>query len=405
MKVVYPKPSWLTLEFLRCYGAGMRWPDWEIGRALGIPIRVHASWFLVFLFMTWTLATGYLPEALPGLSSERYWGMGAVAAILLFLSVLLHELGHSYVAQRYRIPIGQITLFLFGGIAHMGKEPPHPRAEFLIAIAGPVVSFALGIGCLALAAATEASLGGSGTQGFVVLGGLLGLVNVQLGLFNLIPGFPLDGGRVLRAGLWAWTKNFHRATGQAATMGILFACLFGGAGAFLIGGSILGAVDQSTAGNGGWLLFIGAFLFSAAWSTRRQTRLRRALESTLVREVMIRAVESIEAEEPVQRAVDEYFIARGAGGFAVTEAGRVVGLVTVEDVQALPQGLWNWRVVREVMRPASPDLFVTQESSIKQALDQMIEGEWDRLIVVEGGQPVGLLTRQAVGQFLQLHKR
>jgi len=383
----------------------MRWPDWEIGRALGIPIRVHASWFLVFLFMTWTLATGYLPEALPGLSIERYWGMGAVAAVLLFLSVLLHELGHSYVAQRYRIPIGQITLFLFGGIAHMGKEPPHPRAEFLIAIAGPVVSVLLGAGCLALAAATEASFGTSGTQGFVVLGGLLGLVNVQLGLFNLIPGFPLDGGRVLRAGLWAWTKNFHRATGQAAAMGILCAGLFAGFGLALIGGSLVGAIDQSTAGHGGWLLFIGAFLFSAAWNTRRQIHLHQALESTLVREVMIRNVDSIEAEMPLQRAVDEYFIARGAGAFPVTEGGQVIGLVTVEDVQAVPQGLWSWRVVQEIMRPASPNLFVTPECSIKQALDQMMQGDWDRLMVLEDGHPVGLLTRQAVGQFLRLRKR
>ena len=118
-------------------------PAWEIGRALGIPIRVHPSWFLVLLFVTWALATGILPDALPGLSSPRYWGMGLVASLLLFLSVLLHELGHSYVAQRYRIPIGQITLFLFGGVAHMRAEPPSPKAEFLIAIAGPAVSIAL----------------------------------------------------------------------------------------------------------------------------------------------------------------------------------------------------------------------------------------------------------------------
>ena len=121
----------------------MQLPSWEIGRVLGIPIRLHASWFLVFLLVTWTLATGYLPESLPGLSPERYWTMGGIAAILLFLSVLLHELGHSYVALRYQIPIAQITLFIFGGMAQMRGEPPGPRAEFLIAIAGPLVSFVL----------------------------------------------------------------------------------------------------------------------------------------------------------------------------------------------------------------------------------------------------------------------
>ena len=171
------------MSFCRCYCERMMSaPAWEIGRALGIPIRVHPSWFLVFFFVTWSLATGYLPEALPGLSDSRYWGMGAIAAVLLFVSVLLHELGHSYVAQRYRIPIGQITLFLFGGVAQMRAEPPSPKAEFLIAIAGPLVSFALGAISLGLVAAFEWWPVPSGGQGFAVLGGLLGLVNVQLGL-------------------------------------------------------------------------------------------------------------------------------------------------------------------------------------------------------------------------------
>ena len=133
----------------------MSLPNWKIGRVLGIPIHVHASWFAVFFFVTWSLATGYLPETLPGLSAPRYWGMGGIAALLLFLSVLLHELGHSYVALRYQIPIKQITLFIFGGMAHMGKEPPSPRAEFLIAIAGPLVSLILGAGCLGGAMAVE----------------------------------------------------------------------------------------------------------------------------------------------------------------------------------------------------------------------------------------------------------
>ncbi|MEK7237518.1 MAG: site-2 protease family protein, partial [Nitrospirota bacterium] len=194
----------------------MSLPNWKIGRALGIPIHVHASWFVVFFFVTWSLATGYLPETLPGLSAPRYWGMGGVASLLLFLSVLLHELGHSYVALRYQIPITQITLFIFGGMAHMGKEPPSPRAEFLIAMAGPLVSLILGAGCLGGAMAVDSLFARSGVQGLVVLGGLLGMVNVQLGLFNLIPGFPLDGGRALRAGLWAWNKDFNRATSQAA---------------------------------------------------------------------------------------------------------------------------------------------------------------------------------------------
>ena len=381
----------------------MNLPAWEIGRALGIPIRIHPSWFLVFVFLTWSLATGYLPEALPGLTDSRYWGMGSVAALLLFLSVLLHELGHSYVAQRYRIPIGQITLFIFGGVAQMRKEPPSPKAEFLIAIAGPAVSFMLGAFCFGMVVAAE-SLLPSGGKGFTVLGGLLGIVNVQLGLFNLIPGFPLDGGRALRAGLWAWGNNFHRATSQAAFIGLGFGVLLVGLGAVLLGGAISGGLDQSTASNGGWLMFIGAFLFGAAWSTRRQVGLRIALSSTAVRDVMIRTVVTVPAHLDLRTVVDEFFVAFGYGGFPVADEGQIVGLIVVEDVQAVPQGLWSWRAVRDVMRPASPELFIPPEWSIMQAMERMVHTGWDRLVVREQGQTVGLLTRSAVAQFLQLHK-
>lgn len=382
----------------------MNAPAWEIGRALGIPIRVHPSWFLVFFFVTWSLATGYLPEALPGLSDSRYWGMGAVAAVLLFVSVLLHELGHSYVAQRYRIPIGQITLFLFGGVAQMRAEPPSPKAEFLIAIAGPVVSFALGAFSLSLAAASEWWPAPSGGQGFAVLGGLLGLVNVQLGLFNLIPGFPLDGGRVLRAGLWAWGHDFHGATSRAAFLGLAFGLLLAGFGAVLLGGAIAGVFDPSTASNGGWLMFIGAFLFGAAWSTRKQAALRLALSGTTVKDVMVRALVTVPPQLSLQTVVEEFFVAYGYGGFPVVEEGQVVGLVAVEDVQAIAQGLWSWRTVREVMRPASPDLFIPPDASMMQAMERMVRTNYDRLVVLEAGHPVGLVTRSAVAQFLQLHK-
>jgi Zn-dependent protease/CBS domain-containing protein len=377
---------------------------WEIGRVLGIPIRVHASWFLVFLFVTWSLATGYLPDALPGLSDSRYWAMGAVAAVLLFASVLLHELGHSYVALRYRIPIGQITLFLFGGVAHMRAEPPSPKAEFLIAIAGPVVSFALGACSLALAAASEWWPTQSGGQGFAVLGGLLGLVNVQLGLFNLIPGFPLDGGRALRAGLWAWGHDFHAATSRAAFLGLGFGLVLAVFGIVLLGGAIAGRFDPSSATNGGWLMFIGAFLFGAAWGTRKQVTLRLALSGTSVKDVMVRAVVSISPDLSLQSAVEEFFVAYGYGGFPVMEEGQVVGVIAVEDVQAVQQGLWSWRTVRDVMRPASADMFIAPDASIMQAMERMVRTGYDRLVVVDGGRPAGLVTRSGVAQFLQLHK-
>jgi Zn-dependent protease/CBS domain-containing protein len=309
------------------------------------------------------------------------------------------------VALRYRIPIKQITLFIFGGMAHMGKEPPSPRAEFLIAIAGPLVSLILGAGCLGGAMALDLLFARSGFQGLVVLGGLLGLVNVQLGLFNLIPGFPLDGGRILRAGLWAWNKDFNRATGQAALLGIGFGVALGLIGAILMVGAWSGALGQSIATNGGWLIFIGAFLFSAALASRRQAAMRTSLASVTVRQVMVHRVVTLQPDMSIQDAVDQYFVAHGFGGFPVSEEGQILGVVTVRDVQSLPTALWPWRRVREIMRPASQAFCIPPDWSIMQAMERMVQGGWDRLVVMENGAIVGLITRSTIAHFLQLHQR
>jgi Zn-dependent protease/CBS domain-containing protein len=380
----------------------MALPHWKIGRALGIPIYVHASWFVVFFFVATSLATGYLPQLLPGLSIPRYWGMGGIAALLLFLSVLLHELGHSYVALRYRVPIKQITLFIFGGMAHMGKEPPSPRAEFLIAMAGPLVSFILGAICFGGAMAMDALSVRSELQGLVVLGGLLGQVNVQLGLFNLIPGFPLDGGRVLRAGLWAINKDFNRATSQASLAGIGFGVLLGSIGAVLMVGTWSGALGQSIATNGGWLVFIGIFLFSAAMASRRQATRRTSITSMTVRQVMVPHVVTLRPEMTVQEAVDQFFVTHGFGEFPVCEGGQLLGVVAVSDVQALPIALWPWRRIREIMQPVSQVFCVSPDWPVIQAMERMVQNGLDRLLVMENGQMVGLITRSAIANVLQL---
>lgn len=381
----------------------MQWPSWEIGRALGIPIRVHASWFLVFLFVTSTLATGYLPDSLPGLSAERYWAMGGIAAVLLFLSVLLHELGHSYVALRYRIPIEQITLFIFGGVAHMRREAPSPSAEFLIAIAGPLVSFVLGAMCFGLVVLAESVQEQHALQGLIMLGALLGMVNVQLGLFNLIPGFPLDGGRVLRAGLWAWGKDFYRATKQAAGVGLAFGVVFGLLGTGVIVGALTGGLPASMASNGGWIIFIGMFLFATALASRRQAILRRSLAAVPVRNLMVQTVVSIRPDCTLDEAVNQYFRPYGYGGFPVIEDGQLVGLVTVSEIQGVPPTLWPWRRVGQVMRAPSPSLAVAPDAPVIQAMERMSREGWDRLVVMEGDRVVGLVTHSAIVHFLQLH--
>jgi Zn-dependent protease/predicted transcriptional regulator len=373
----------------------MTGPDWEIGRIFGIPIRVHASWFLIFAFVTWTLATGYLPDMLPGLSEARYWGMGGAAALLLFLSVLLHELGHSYVALKYRIPIRQITLFIFGGVAQMNREPPGPRAEFLIAIAGPLVSFALGGLLLGLAAFAHVS------QGLVALGFLLGSVNLQLGLFNLIPGFPLDGGRVLRAGLWAWSGDFHRATQRAALAGQGFGLALGILGAGLLLGAATGFMPGPIAANGGWIILIGVFLFAAARGSRRQASLRAALANVTVGDIMIRDVATVERHVSVEEAVAR-FMERGYEGFPVVEDGRFIGLVTVQDVQQLPQPLWPWKRAGDIMQPRTAAMEIGPDLSAVAALEQMMREGENCLAVLQEGRLVGLLTRAGISRFLQL---
>jgi Zn-dependent protease len=379
----------------------MQGPDWQIGRVCGIPIHVHSSWLFVFFFVTWSLATGYLPDMLPGLSEPRYWAMGGVAALLLFLSVLLHELGHSLVALRYHIPIGQITLFIFGGVAQMRKEPPHPRAEFLIAIAGPIVSFLLAGLSIGFVALLESLPGETPVQGLAALGALLGMVNTQLGLFNLLPGFPLDGGRALRAGLWAWSKDFYRATSQAALVGLLFGMGFGLFGAFLLVGALSGTVSSALASSGGWIVLLGAFLFTAARGSRKQAVIRASLASVPVRQLMVNNVVALSPDISLEEAVNQYFLPYGYGGFPVIQDGRLAGIVTVRDVQNVNNSLWTFRRVADVMQMSHDEMMVSPSATVIQALEKMMSSGAERLIVVEEGTLLGLLTRAAIGNFIE----
>ncbi len=379
----------------------MQGPDWKIGHVFGIPIHVHASWLFVFFFVTWSLATGYLPDVLPGLSEPRYWGMGGVAALLLFASVLLHELGHSLVALRYRIPISQITLFIFGGVAQMRKEPPHPLAEFLIAIAGPAVSFLLAGLCLGLVTLLEVIPAGVSMHGLAALGTLLGMVNTQLGLFNLLPGFPLDGGRALRAGLWAWSKDYYRATSQAALVGLLFGVSFGLFGALLLVGGLSGTTSGSLASSGGWIVLLGAFLFSAARGSRKQAAIRSSLASVPVRELMVANVVALSPDITVEEAVNQYFLPYGYGGFPVVQNGRLVGVVAVRDIQAIRNSLWAFRRVSDIMQTSDDDMVVAPDVSAMQALERMLALGAERLVVVQDGQLLGLVTRASIGHFIE----
>lgn len=375
---------------------------WQVGRIFGIPIVIHVSWLLVFGFVTWTLATTYLPAALPGQSGPRYWAMGGMAALLLFLSVLLHELGHCWVALRYHVPIGQITLFVFGGVAHMKKEPPTPKAEFLIAIAGPIVSFGLGAACLGFGVVNNLAGLRPDLHGLTVLGWLLGTVNLQIGLFNLIPGFPLDGGRALRAGLWAWSKDFYAATRRSAVAGLIFGVLLSCLGGSLMLGAGVHLLEASLVTTGMWIAMIGLFLCATAKGTRQQAVLRETLAGVHLSELVMPSVIGMPATLTIESAVRGYFLPHGFSGFPVMEQDRLVGMVTVQDLQRVPQALWPWREVRDVMRPWTAEMEIAVAATALHALEQMAVAGLDRLIVRQDGRIVGVLTRSAVWRYLNL---
>jgi Zn-dependent protease/predicted transcriptional regulator len=358
--------------------------SWQIGRIFGIPLKVHVSWFLVFAWFTYGLAEKYFPLVLTRPRWE-YWLLGTVAAFLLFASVLVHELGHSWVALRYRIPIAQITLFIFGGMAQIRREAPTPRAEFLIAIAGPVVSILISLFFGVMAAMSRLP------SDVVAVATLLQEVNLTLAVFNLVPGYPLDGGRVLRAGLWAWTGNFHSATRYASRAGQGVAILLMLFGLYL---------SLESPVNGVWMLLIGAFLYLSAHNSHRQVAFQEALAGLQLSDIMTKKVVAIDANQTVEEAVNQYFSRFGYGSFPVVEDGRLIGLVTLKELTAVPREKWDKIRVGQVMVARDPQLAIPRHESVAIAMDRLMQEGRSRLIVTDGDTVVGILTRGGLGRML-----
>ena len=349
----------------------------SLGRILNIPIGLDYSWFLVFALLTWTLATSYFPTEFRNWSTGQYWIVGATTAILMFASVLLHELGHSMIAMRYKIPVRSITLFIFGGVAQIASEPPSAGAEFWIAIAGPAVSFALAIffGLLQSVVSAVAPL--------LALAKYLAYINGTLALFNLIPGFPLDGGRVFRAIVWGITRNLRRATLIAANVGRLIAFLF-----------ILFGVWQIFAGNlsnGLWIAFIGWFLESAASSQIQHQVLHDSLAGYHVADMMSRNYAILPAETTLQQVVDMHILGSGQRSFVVTQGDRVVGLLTPQRVKETPRDAWPATSVAQAMIPAAQVKPVQPDEQLLTALEEMEEDRVSQLPVVSDGHILGIL--------------
>ena len=284
------------------------------------------SWFVIFALLTWMLAGSYYPEEFKHWSPLLYWLMGAVTAIMLFASVLLHELGHSVVALRYKIPVRSITLFLFGGIAQIGAEPPSAIAEFFIAIAGPLVSLALAVFFYAaqpLIAGMEPLLG---------LAKYLAYINMALVLFNLIPGYPLDGGRVLRAIVWAITGDMDRSTLIAADVGRFFAFLLIFAGVW--------QMFNGNFGGGLWVAFIGWFLDNAASVQIQQVMFRGLLTGHRVAQAMSTHCATVPEDMTLQQLVDEQILGGGQRSFLVNRGDQTVGLITLHRIKDVPRSEW-----------------------------------------------------------------
>jgi Zn-dependent protease len=359
----------------------------QIARIWGIGISVHASWLIVFALVTWSLAAGYFPTEFPGWARATYWLTGAFTALVFFLSILIHELGHSWVALRHGIPIRGITLFVFGGVAQIGREAASPAAEFRIAFAGPLTSLGL--------AALFAGAGFLVRDITLVAGAAswLARVNMMVALFNLVPGFPLDGGRLLRAIAWHWTGSFDRATRVASIGGRLVSAVLMGIGLFTaLGGNVLGGV---------WLLLIGWFVENAAASTEADAGLRALLRDVTVAQAMTRECSRVAGDRTLGQLVREEVLGAGRRCFLVTDEGRLAGLVTLHQIKQVSPERRDTVRVDEVMTPAGQLAVVRPEDSMLAALQRMDDGDVAQLPVIADGKLLGLIGREEILHYVR----
>jgi Zn-dependent protease len=361
----------------------------QIARVIGIPIYLHFSWLIIFGLIAWTLSTGYFPAQSPDLPASSYWGKGLVASLLFFVSIVLHELGHAVVALRQGLRTRSITLFIFGGVAQLEKDPKDGRAEFWMAAAGPLVSLAL-----AGIFYTCASLPFLGPSAAAVAK-YLALINLILALFNLVPAFPMDGGRLLRGALWG-PLGKARATRIASGAGTLFAFFLIFAGVFsLLRGDSLGGL---------WYILIGWFIKDASSASYQQVRLDEVLRGVTVRDAMVEAVATVPGSGSVAEAAREYFMRTGYGSYPVTRGEAVVGLLCLKDVLRLSAEEREATSVQGAMRPLTDAVVTDPDAPLPLAIARMAQAGTARLLVMHGERLVGLLTMNGVIRRLKVRE-
>ena len=363
----------------------------KLFKLLGFEVKIDASWLVIAVLVTWSLAAGLFPYLYPGMSRETYWTMGVLGALGLFASIVAHEFCHSLVARRVGIPMKGITLFIFGGVAEMGDEPPTARAEFMMAIVGPLSSMAIGAVFYLIYRGGQSAGWSTAVNGVIYY---IAYINGILAAFNLLPAFPLDGGRVLRSILWGAKGNLRWATRVSSTIGSAFGLglIFWGILRF-IGGEVVAGV---------WMFLIGMFLRNAAQMSYQQLLVRKALEGEPVRRFMTADPVTVQSSLTVEKLVEDYIYKYHHKMFPVMEGDKLVGVITTRQVKEIPREDWSRETIREAASPVSPENTISASTDAVKALAMMNQSAASRLLVVEGGHLVGLVSLKDLLDFFSL---
>jgi Zn-dependent protease/CBS domain-containing protein len=368
--------------------------SFTIGRIGGIPIRIHFTWLVILVLLVWSLGADVLPAAYGHWSQHVYWITAVVASVLFFLSVLIHELMHSVVARRRGIPVASITLFIFGGVSQIEQEARNPGTEFAIAIVGPVSSVVIGLVCIGLGFAIRTSFG----EPVEATLGYLGTINLLLGIFNMLPAFPLDGGRVLRSALWKRTNSLATATQRAVRISHMLAIGMIVLGLFI---ALAGAIES-----GLWLAFIGWFLQQSAASSGQAGTVNTLLDSMHVRDVMITEFEAVRPALPLDQLVEEKMLHGQQRGFPVIGGGKLWGIVTLTDVARVPRDRWPTTPAEDVMTPRSRLKVAHANDTLAQVVQEFRRDGVKQLVVLdaESNMPVGMVSRDDVLHYLNVRR-
>ncbi len=364
----------------------------RVARIAGIDIEIHPSWLLILGFVAWSLSDGVFPDQYKGWSTFAYWAIGISSAVLLFVTVLIHEMAHALVARRRGLPVPRITLFIFGGMSHMSRQPASAGEEFQIAAAGPATSLVIA----AITGALALLLRDTSEKVEAMLS-YLAFVNLALGIFNILPGFPLDGGRVLRSIAWKRTGSFRKATRIASSVGEMFGYGLIIAGFFvLLAGGLLDGI---------WLAFIGWFLLGAARGEASGLQLEGVLKRLTARQVMQEDFASVTPGTPVAEIVNDYMVGKGERAVMVANDGAVLGVITVSDVRRVPRDAWPSVPAQRVMTPRASVITVNANQPAVEVLVLLGEKGLNQVPVLDEGRMVGMVTRRDLLDRIQLAER